>query len=128
MLFISRERDGNVAHLGGRVIRPPGSVFAKPSIWGRGGEGAASLQGQGIGAITLGMTTLATAPAAREPETAKSTDAFYDPFTGVITLNIKTSRDELFTFDVPDPLGLLQTLHDAVQQRADDLACIPETL
>ena len=68
--------------------------------------------------------TLAAIQETKEAETAQSANAIYDPFSGVITLDIKTSRNELFTFDVVEPLDLLQTLSDAVSQRADDLSCI----
>lgn len=70
--------------------------------------------------------TLATTQETKEPGTAQSANAIYDPFSGAITLDIKTPRNELFTFDVVEPLELLQTLSDAVRQRADDLACIGE--
>jgi len=74
------------------------------------------------------MMTLAPTLTTKEPETARSANAMYDPFTGAITLDITTANGELLTFKVVEPQLLLETLSNALSEQAKDLGCIAEPL
>lgn len=60
-------------------------------------------------------------------QTARSVSAMYDPITGAVTLDITRANGEPDTIELPDPQGFLETLSNALSERAKDACCIAET-